>query len=96
MKAQFCLATSPIQVIHICKGHHRKDAGRFTWAEGPHGSKENLWSEILSGSVLSLAQHTLSLTITLVHSLQRSLRFSPCPAEPHEELRSSPVKRSVW
>lgn len=96
MKVQFCLAPLQAQVIHISQGHHRKNAGRFTWAEGPHCSKENVWSEILSDSVLFLAQHTLSFTITLVHSLHRSLRFSSRPAEPYWELRSSLVKCSIW
>lgn len=27
------------QVIQICNGNHREDAGRFTWAEAPHYCK---------------------------------------------------------
>lgn len=71
------------QAILICKENHRKDAGRFIWAEGPHScqGRHNVCGvRCRDLRVLVLVHHTLSFTVTLVH--RGSSRCSSCSAEP--------------
>lgn len=51
------------QVIQICNGNHREDAGKNTWAKALYYCKglHNVWGKILIKrlTVLLLAHHTL-------------------------------------
>lgn len=81
-------------MIQICKGNHRKDTERFTWADGPHSCqvKQCVWGKRQRFKSFGFGPSHLFFHSCI--SLQRNSRCSCCSTEPYWSL--SPEEQSHW